>query len=254
MSVVLEADQLSKVFGRGHGAVHAVRGVSFQVTAGQTFGIVGESGSGKTTLAKLLLRLEHPTSGRLTLDGVDVARAARRERKRLHTKMQVVFQDPYSSMNPRHSVARVLAEGIARVHPRHQIDSEVGRLLELVGLSGSYASRYPHQLSGGQRQRVAIARALSVSPEILVADEPVSALDVSMRGQILNLLAELRDKLGLTTIFISHDLAVVRQFCDSVIVMHRGEVVERGAPGVLLESPSEDYTRRLAEAIPRIPG
>lgn len=253
MNVVLEADGLSKVFGRGPGAVHAVRDVSFQVTVGQTFGVVGESGSGKTTLAKMLLRLERPTSGRLIIDGVDVATAPRRERKRLHTKMQVVFQDPYSSMNPRHSVAKVLAEGIARVQPRHHIESEVGRLLELVGLSASYASRYPHQLSGGQRQRVAIARALSVSPEILIADEPVSALDVSMRGQILNLLAELRDKLGLTTLFISHDLAVVRQFCDSVIVMHRGRVVEAGTPGHLLESPSEEYTRRLAEAIPRVP-
>ncbi len=256
MAGIVEVEQLTKVYrGRRRRAAGppAVDQVSFSVPAGQCFGIVGESGSGKTTLARMLLGLVPPTAGSIRVDGVETRTAGKAERAQLRRTIQVVFQDPYSSMNPRLRVARIIGEGVERVQPRSALGDEVARLLELVGLPASYGELYPYQLSGGQRQRVAIARALSVGPRVLVADEPVSALDVSMRGQVLNLLMDLQTELGLTCLFISHDLHVVRQLCDDVIVMQRGQVVERGDPAAVLADPQHPYTRQLLESIPNIP-
>jgi ABC-type glutathione transport system ATPase component len=238
--------------GRGR-ILRAVDDVSFQVEQGETFGIVGESGSGKTTLARMLLRLVRPTSGSISVLGVDPWHARRSEHATYHRLVQVVFQDPYSSMNPKMRIGSIVAEGVRRAPHPAGIEAEVGRLLELVGLPTRYAELHPHQLSGGQRQRVAIARALAVQPKILVADEPVSALDVSMRGQILNLLMDLQRELGLTVVFISHDLGVVRQMCQRIIVMHRGRIVEQGDPSVIFTSPQQEYTRILVASTPVVP-
>jgi ABC-type glutathione transport system ATPase component len=255
MSAIVSAQSVTKVYGsQRQGSERAVVDqVSFEVERGQIFGVVGESGSGKTTLARMMLRLVPPTAGHILVDGIDVAKVTRAERLQLNRTIQVVFQDPYSSMNPRLRIRRILAEGITRIHPKGEVHSEVARLLDVVGLPARYADLYPHELSGGQRQRVAIARALSVNPTVLVADEPVSSLDVSMRGQVLNLLIRLRDELDLTCIFISHDLGVVRQLCDRVVVMKLGSIVERGEPEKLFEAPEHPYTRQLVASIPRIP-
>jgi ABC-type oligopeptide transport system ATPase subunit len=250
---IVSVRELTKVYS-ARGVQHtAVDAVSFEVPKGTVFGIVGESGSGKTTIAKMMLSLVPPTSGDLVIDGIDVAKASRSEQSQLHRTIQVVFQDPFSSMNPRLRIRRILAEGITRVKPRDQVGAEVERLLDIVGLPRRYAQLLPHELSGGQRQRVAIARALSVGPSVLVADEPVSALDVSMRGQVLNLLASLRSELNLTCVFISHDLGVVRQLCDDVVVMRLGQIVERGNPDDVFSQPVHPYTQQLVHAIPRIP-
>lgn len=252
MSVV-SVENVSKDFGSSRSPHRVVDDVSFGVNPGEMFGIVGESGSGKTTIARMMLRLQSITEGRITVSGIDVAKASREERAELTRTIQVVFQDPYSSMNGRLRIKRVLAEGIERVRPKSQVPGEVARLLDLVGLPGRYADLFPHELSGGQRQRVAIARALSMNPSVLIADEPVSALDVSMRGQVLNLLARLRDELGLTCVFISHDLGIVRQLCDRLIVMEKGRVVEAGEPEDVLTSPQHPYTARLVASIPVMP-
>lgn len=255
MTALVSVRSLCKDYGSARRGTLArvVNDVSFEVEHGRTFGIVGESGSGKTTVARMLLRLTPPTSGQMLVDGIDVARASRAQRAQLSRTIQVVFQDPYSSMNPRLRIRRILAEGITRVHPKVEVPAEVARLLALVGMPDHYADLFPYELSGGQRQRVAIARALSVDPKILVADEPVSALDVSLRGQVLNLLVELREKLDLTCIFIGHDLGVIRQFCDHVIVMQLGKVVERGEPEQVFTTPKDPYTRQLVASIPGIP-
>jgi peptide/nickel transport system ATP-binding protein len=254
MTQAIEISALVKEYhlGRGH-VLRAVDDVSFTVQAGETFGIVGESGSGKTTLARMLLRLVRPTSGRMDVLGVDPWQASRAEKTAYHRLMQVVFQDPYSSMNPRMRIGSIVAEGVRRSTAARDTAAEIERLLGLVGLPTRYAQLYPHQLSGGQRQRVAIARALAVRPKVLVADEPVSALDVSMRGQILNLIADLQRDLGLTVLFISHDLGVVRQMCQRVIVMHQGRLVEQGDPSQIFTSPQQEYTRTLVASTPVVP-
>jgi len=254
MSHAIDIQSLVKEYrlGRGH-LLRAVDDISFQVEQGETFGIVGESGSGKTTLARMLLRLVEPTSGRMDVMGVDPWRASRAQQSAYHRLVQVVFQDPYSSMNPRMRIGSVIAEGVRRSSQGSDIRTEIDRLLDLVGLPTRYADLYPHQLSGGQRQRVAIARALAVQPKILVADEPVSALDVSMRGQILNLIMDLQRDLGLTVLFISHDLGVVRQMCQRIIVMHKGRVVEEGDPSQIFSHPQQEYTRTLVASTPVVP-
>ena len=252
MTSIVEVADLVKVYGKH--LRPAVAGVSFSVPEGGTFGIVGESGSGKTTVARMLLGLVEPTSGRISIAGIDAVNPSRAARKELHRTIQVVFQDPYSSMNPKLKIGRILAEGVRRVHPHRDTAAEVERLLDLVGLPTKSAGVFPHELSGGQRQRVAIARALAVNPRVLVADEPVSALDVSMRGQVLNLLSTLQRDLQLTCVFISHDLAIVRQFCDEVVVMQGGEIVERGDPTRVMESPEHPYTRRLLDSVLELPG
>jgi peptide/nickel transport system ATP-binding protein len=233
------------------GPVSALKGVSIEVAEGESVGIVGESGSGKTTLARCLLGLTTPDEGEIEIAGIpaaDYGRLPPAERRRLRRTMQMIFQDPYSSLNAALSIGSTLKEALA-VAGRPKED--VGPLLEQIGLPPAYARRKPAALSGGERQRVAIARALAVGPRVLVCDEPVSALDVSVQAQILNLFARLRRELGLAYVFITHDLAVVRQVADRVYVLYRGEVVESGGVDDVLERPRHPYTIRLIESVPR---
>jgi oligopeptide/dipeptide ABC transporter ATP-binding protein len=231
----------------------AVDGISLEVARGEKLGIVGESGSGKTTLARCLIRLIEPDAGTIEFDGVDVTHAPRAQLQHIRRRMQMVFQDPYSSLNPRVRIGEAIAEP-ARIHgvvERGGGDAHAQRLLELVGLPATAADRYPRQLSGGQRQRVAIARALSVEPEFLIADEPVSALDVSIQAQILNLLDDLVSSLSLTMVFIAHQLSVVRHVSDRVAIMYLGRVVEIAPAEEIFRSPQHPYTVGLLEAAPR---
>ncbi len=253
---LLEFTEVTKVYrtGRGAGGRHlAVDAVSFSLGKAETLGVVGESGSGKTTIARMALRLTPPTSGQITVAGIDVWHGSRRERAGVPQVIQAVFQDPFASLDPRMTIGTSICQGAKRVFGRRAAAADLGRLLDLVGLPRRYQDFYPHELSGGQRQRVAIARALAMRPQVLVADEPVSALDVSMQGQVLNLLVDLRRELDLTCLFISHDLGIVRQFCERVLVMQHGVVVEQGAPAQIFEAPSHPYTASLIDAIPRIP-
>jgi oligopeptide transport system ATP-binding protein len=231
----------------------AVDGVSFEVERGEILGIVGESGCGKSTTAKLIVRLEEATSGSIELDGREIVGLPERELGWLRGKAQLVFQDPYASLNPRLRVGAALGE-VLRVHRRaargDRERARVAELLELVGLSGDFADRYPHQLSGGQRQRVGIARALAVEPELLVLDEPLSALDVSVQAEIVNLLKRLRTELGLTYVFISHDLGMVRHLSDRIAVMYLGRVVELGPWDAVADAPLHPYTSALQAAVP----
>ncbi len=240
------------VFSRVSGSVRAVDGVSFSIPRGKTLSLVGESGSGKTTTGRALLRLIAPTGGRVVFDGVDVGALERTKLRRLRKRMQLIFQDPYGSLNPRMTVYSMLAE-VIRVHglaARGKIRERVAELLGLVGLSEEASDRYPNEFSGGQRQRIGIARALAAEPDLIVADEPVSALDVSIQSQILNLLEELQDKLGLTYLFIGHDLSVVRHLSDFVAVMYLGRIVEIGAADEVFDHATHPYTRALLSAVP----
>lgn len=225
--------------------------VSLDVERGTTFGIVGESGCGKSTFARLLVGLEAPTSGSLTLDGQEIRAGHRRGNRALARQIQLVFQDPFSSLDPRITVGRAVDE-VLRVHSLHLASRQarVGELLAMVGLAPRFAQRYPHELSGGQAQRVAIARALAVEPRVLVLDEPTSALDVSVRAEIINLLVQLQDALGLTYVFISHDLSMVRHISDEIAVMYLGRVVELGRYDRVLTTPLHPYTVALERAIP----
>ena len=238
--------------GRPRSPVRAVDGVSFTIPSGRTLGLVGESGSGKTTVGRTMLRLQEATSGRVMFDGNDVFALDTARLRALRRQMQIVFQDPYSSLNPRMTVADTLREPL-EIHglaPASQIDARVTALLDEVGLDPAFAGRYPHELSGGQRQRVGIARALSVEPRFLVCDEPVSALDVSVQAQVLNLLADLQAKRRLTYLFIAHDLAVVRHIADDVAVMYLGRIVERAPAAEIYAAPRHPYTRALLSAVP----
>ncbi|MEX2103199.1 MAG: ABC transporter ATP-binding protein [Gaiellaceae bacterium] len=230
----------------------AVDGVSFSVKKGETLGLVGESGSGKTTVARSVLRLIDPDEGSITFDGVDISGISRSELQGVRRRMQMVFQDPYSSLNPRMKVGTAIAEP-ALVHgvvERSAAAAHVEEMLDLVGLPASAAGRYPRQLSGGQRQRIAIARALSARPSVLVADEPVSALDVSVQAQILNLLSKLLEELDLTMVFIAHQLSVVRHISNRVAIMYLGRIVETGPTAQVFDSPQHPYTKALLEAAP----
>jgi len=256
---LLEVDGLTRHFvarrsllGHPTALVKAVDGVSFTLAAGKTLAVVGESGCGKSTLCRLVLRLLDPTSGRIRFEGRDVTALSERELGPLRRNAQLIFQDPYSSLNPRLTVGQTLAEPLALhdVVPRSRRGARVAELLELVGLDPRVARRYPHEFSGGQRQRIAIARALAVEPKLVVCDEPVSALDVSIRAQVLNLLRDLQRRLGLAYIFISHDLAVVRHIADSIAVMNFGQIVEIGANESLFANPRHPYSRALLSAIP----
>ncbi len=238
----------------GSPAVIALNNIDIVIGENESVGIVGESGSGKTTLGRCVVGLETLTSGRIVLGGMDASRPGSVDaatRKRLRRTAQIVFQDPYSSLNPRHTIGGVLSETlIVNDAPRETVMRRVDELLDMVGLPHGYAKRYPRQLSGGERQRVAIARALAVGPKLLVCDEPVSALDVSVQAQILTLFRELRERLGLSYLFITHDLAVVRQVVERVYVMHRSEIVEAGPVDQVLDAPQHDYTRKLIRSIP----
>jgi peptide/nickel transport system ATP-binding protein len=231
--------------------VHALRGVSLQVARGQRFGIVGESGCGKSTLLRIVAGLDRPTSGSVQVEGIEISRLPERRLGFLRSQLQLVFQDPMGSLDPRMRVRDIIAEPLVAQGHRHNLD-RVHELLEAVGMHPEAAERFPHQFSGGQRQRISIARALAPDPRILVADEPVSALDVSVRAQVLNLIAELVERLDLTLVFVSHDLSVVRHACDTVAVMSRGQVVETGATEQIYQDPAHPYTRQLVAAAPRL--
>jgi oligopeptide/dipeptide ABC transporter ATP-binding protein len=239
------------------GKVHAVDGVSFSIGKGETLGLVGESGSGKSTTARMLLRLDDPTSGEILFDGADVSTVKGAALRRYRTRVQAVFQDPYSSLSPRMRVQEIVAEPlIANTGlSRGEIADRVAGILARVGLDREATTRYPHEFSGGQRQRIAIARGIVLQPELIVLDEPVSALDASVRGQILNLLSQLQDRIGLSYLFISHDLDVVAHMCSVIAVMYLGRIVEIAPRAALFKDPRHPYTKVLfSAALPRRPG
>jgi peptide/nickel transport system ATP-binding protein/oligopeptide transport system ATP-binding protein len=256
---ILRVDDLVKdypgrqrVFGRARSAVKAVRGVSFEIARGETLALVGESGSGKTTVAKTIMGFEKPTSGRILFEGRDLGTLRAAEWRSLRRDLQFVFQDPYASLPGRMPVGEIIAEPLVihGVGDRAARRARVRELLDLVGLRPEHESRYPHEFSGGQRQRVGIARALALSPRMLILDEPVSALDVSVQAQVINLLSDLQTELGLSYLFIAHDLAVVRHIAQRVAVMYLGEIVETGRTADVFENPEHPYTRALLASVP----
>ena len=240
---------------RGAGAVKAVDGVSFSIPKGRTVGLVGESGSGKTTVGRAILRLQPVTSGTIHLDGRDITGLRPGEMRPLRKRMQVIFQDPFNSLNPRLTVFQTVGEALEIHFPqmnKSQREDRVAALLRRVGLQPEHLHRYPHEFSGGQRQRIGIARALAVEPEFIMCDEPVSALDVSVQAQIVNLLQDLQEEMGLTYLFIAHDLAVVEHISDEVLVMYQGKVVEQATSEALYANPRHDYTCKLLAAVPEL--
>jgi len=241
------------LFLRQADVVHAVDGVSFEIAAGETLGLVGESGSGKSTTGRCILRLIEPTAGEIWFEGKNVTALNSAALRSLCRDMQIIFQDPFASLNPRMTVGAIIGEaltihGLAR--SKEEFDGRVVELLETVGLQADHARRYPHEFSGGQRQRIGIARALAVEPKLIVCDEPVSALDVSIQAQVINLLEDLQQKFGLTYLFIAHDLRLVEHICSRTAVMYLGRIVEMGETGKLFAAPQHPYTRALLSAIP----
>jgi peptide/nickel transport system ATP-binding protein len=252
-AVVREFPRGRRFFGRRPPALRAVDGVSLAIRRGQTLGIVGESGCGKSTLARMIVGLLEPSAGRLEIDGQSIPDLARRNRRALHCRVQMVFQDPLGSLNPRKTVRQILTAPLRALHKMGAAacDRRVAELMDLVSLRGDFADRYPHEFSGGQSQRIGIARALAAQAEVIVLDEPVSALDVSVQAQVLILLADLQTRLGLTYVFISHDLAVVETIAHEVAVMYRGQIVEQAPAERIFAAPQHEYTRLLLASAPR---
>ncbi len=255
---ILEVNHLKKYFpikgslGRKKGAVKAVDDVTFSIKKGTTMGLVGESGCGKSTTGRTILRLLEKTDGEVYFDGIDVNKLSKKELRALRTKMQIIFQDPYSSLSPRLPIGEIIGEAV-REHglvPKEELDDYITKIMLSCGLQPYHKDRYPHEFSGGQRQRICIARAIALNPDFIVCDEPVSALDVSIQAQVINLLKDLQDQLGLTYLFISHDLSVVEHISDTVGVMYLGGLVETGATEDIFKNPLHPYTKALFSAIP----
>jgi peptide/nickel transport system ATP-binding protein len=254
-NLVVEFSIKKGLLGRTVGHVRAVNEVSFDIYKNETLGLVGESGCGKTTLGRTLLRLVEPTAGQIIYNGANITSLEKKGLKELRREVQLVFQDPYSSLNPRLTIGAAIGEPMTivdHVNDKRERKKRVSELLDMVNLSPGMADRYPHEFSGGQRQRIVIARALSLNPDFLVCDESVSALDVSVQAQVLNLLNDLKRQLGLTMLFISHDLSVVRYMCDRIMVMKQGRIIESGPAEEVYESPKNEYTKALIAAIPAL--
>ncbi len=250
---ILEVQDLKKYFKTPRGTLHAVDGVSLRIEKGKTLGIVGESGCGKSTIGRVILRLLEPTSGQILFNGTDIARLKKAQMRGMRKEMQMIFQDPFSSLDPRKTINHIIREPIVEygiIKDKKQIEKRVLELMETVGLAERLINTYPHELDGGRRQRVGIARALAMEPKFIVCDEPVSVLDVSIQAQILNLLKKLQREMGLTYIFITHDLSVVNYFADEIAVMYLGKLVEKAPSEELFANPSHPYTKALLSAIP----
>ena len=250
---LLEVQNLTKYFATPSGQLHAVDGVNFKLEEGKTLGIVGESGCGKSTTGRVILKLIEPSGGKIIFDGEDITKYSRRKMRPLRTRMQMIFQDPFSSLDPRQTVSQLIAEPIIEhklIRGKAAIEKRTLELMETVGLASRLMNSYPHELDGGRRQRIGIARALAVKPKLIICDEPVSALDVSIQAQILNLLKKLQKDLGLTYIFITHNLAVVKYFSDDIAVMYLGQLVEKASSDDIFASPTHPYTKALLSAIP----
>lgn len=252
---MLEIKNLKKYFNVGGGKLHAVDDISLKIEEGRTLGIVGESGCGKSTLGRVILRLHEPTAGRILFNGMDVTSFDKEEMRQMRKYMQIIFQDPYASLNPRFTISQIIEEPL-KLHKVYKTAEErkkrVEELMELVGLSKRMYNSYPHEFDGGRRQRVVIARALAINPKFIICDEPVSALDVSVQAQILNLMMDLQEKLGLTYVFISHDLSVVKHISDDVGVMYLGQLIEKAPKEAIFKKPLHPYTIALLSAIPSI--
>ena len=261
MSALFELRDLKKhfpakgsgLFSRDKSVVKAVDGVTFNIIDGETLGIVGESGCGKTTLGRTLIRLLEPTSGELIFKGEDITHFNSKQMRKLRSHMQIIFQDPYSALNPRHTIGRIISAPfeIQGVEPEGGVKREVQRLMERVGLNSEHFNRYPHEFSGGQRQRIGIARAIALKPKFIVADEPVSALDVSIQSQVINLLEDLKREEGITIAFVAHDLSVIQHISDRVVVMYLGKVMGIGDSTNLYQDPKHPYTKALLSAVPK---
>lgn len=255
MSELLRVENLKKYFATPHGILHAVDDVSFSLEKGTTLGVVGESGCGKSTLGRTILKLHEPTSGKIYFEGADITDYSPKEMKKMRQQMQIIFQDPFASLNPRMTVSETIAESLiiqklVDKRDKAAIDKKVREYMDLVGIAERLVNSYPHELDGGRRQRVGIARVLALEPKFIVCDEPVSALDVSIRAQVLNLMQDLQKQFGFTYLFITHDLSVVKHISDDIVVMYLGKIVEKAPAKRLFQNPVHPYTKALLSAIP----
>ena len=252
---ILCINHLKKYFSTPKGILHAVDDVSFVINSNETLGVVGESGCGKSTLGRSILRLNEPTSGEVIFKGENILQYNKEKMKKMRSKMQIIFQDPYASLNPRMTVSQAISapltiQGVYKSSEKEKIEKKVSEMMDLVGLASRLKNTYPHELDGGRRQRIGVARALVLNPEFIVCDEPVSALDVSIQAQVLNLMQDLQEQFGFTYLFITHNLSVVKHLSDNIVVMYLGQLVEKATPSQLFKSPLHPYTKALLSAIP----